>query len=428
MTSDQKPSYEELEIRLAEAEKTLQALRQGRVDTVVGEDSVYFLRLKDIELALRESGKRFRMMADGTPFIIWVTDSRGKLEFVNHAYCDFFGFTMDEILGTNWEPLVHAEDRASYVDLFNKALHDQKPFYAQTRVKRSDGQWRWIESYGTPLFSDAGEFIGMVGSSPDITDRKAMEGEWLATKETLEKRIRERTAELEKRAEQLSRLTSKLTLAEQQERRRIAELLHDHLQQLMVGAKVEQELLIDDIDGSLKPAAEKVLELIKQSIHITLSLTKELSPPAVRSGDLADSLEWLADWFKETHGLAVKIKAEYKPILDRKDMIVLLFQSVRELLFNTVKHAGVKSAEVAVSCDDNKLRITVSDEGCGVDLKKTEKQAMEAGGFGLFSIRERLLLMGGTCEADSAVGRGASFSLIVPLKLIGEAAETKNQS
>ena len=426
MIPENKPSYEELENRLARAEEMLRALREGKVDAVLGQDSLYFLRLKEIELTLRESQKQFTVMADESPIIIWVTDAMGNLEFVNQAYRDYFGVCSDDVLRTDWETLVHPEDRKSYFDAFYKALDIQTSFSARTRVKRADGQWRWIESYGSPRFTAAGEFLGMVGSSPDITENKAIEDELSNENEKLLKGVRESKAELELRAEQLTRLASNLTLAEQRERRRIAELLHDHLQQLMVGAKLRQELLLESIDDALKPEAEKVLKLIEESIHVTASLNKELSPSAVRSGDLAASLKWLAQWFHETHGLEVQVNSEEGCVLKRKEIIVLLFQSVRELLLNVVKHADVGSAEIVISKDDSTLRISVNDDGCGFDPEVISDKVMKGGGFGLFSIRERLLLMGGSFDIKAVPGKGASFSLVVPLDITKAPPETES--
>lgn len=102
-------------------------------------------------------------------------------------------------------------------------------------------------------------------------------------------------------------------------------------------------------------------------------------------------------------------------MLKRKEIIVLLFQSVRELLLNVVKHADVGSAEIVISKDDSTLRISVNDDGCGFDPEVISDKVMKGGGFGLFSIRERLLLMGGHFDIKAVPGKGASFSLMVPL-------------
>jgi PAS domain S-box-containing protein len=130
---------------------------------------------KRAEEALRESEARFRVMADSSPFIIWVTDGKGNIQFINREYQDFFGATLEQVLGRGWQPLLHPEDAPEYVSSFLKSLENQEPWIAQCRVRRHDGEWRWIESQSLPRFSETGEFLGAVGSSPDITERKRAE-------------------------------------------------------------------------------------------------------------------------------------------------------------------------------------------------------------------------------------------------------------
>ncbi len=130
---------------------------------------------KRVEADLRESEDRFRSMADGTPVMIWVTDPVGRLEYVNRAYEDFFGISMEQIRSDGWQALVHPEDREAYVTPFLTALRERTPYQAQGRVARADGAWRWIESFGAPRFAPDGTFLGMAGSSPDISERKETE-------------------------------------------------------------------------------------------------------------------------------------------------------------------------------------------------------------------------------------------------------------
>ncbi len=125
--------------------------------------------------AVRESEERFRSMADGAPVIIWVTDAVGDNRFVNRAYREFFGVTMDNVEGRKWQPLLHADDADGYLAEFQRAINERKPFRAEARVRRADGEWRWIASSGEPRFSAAGEFLGHGGISADITDRKRAE-------------------------------------------------------------------------------------------------------------------------------------------------------------------------------------------------------------------------------------------------------------
>ena len=130
---------------------------------------------KRAEEALRESEERFRVMADGCPAIMWVTDAEGGNQFVNRRYREFFGATYEQVEGCKWVPLLHRDDAQNYLEAFRHAIEAHEPFQVEARVRHADGGWRWIASYAEPRFSPSGEFLGHVGISPDITERKQAE-------------------------------------------------------------------------------------------------------------------------------------------------------------------------------------------------------------------------------------------------------------
>jgi PAS domain S-box-containing protein len=370
---------------------------------------------KRAEKELLEKEQRFRVMADGTPVMIWVADAKGNIEFINTAYSRFFGVTLDQVLGQNWHPLVHPDNRKSYVGAFMQAVKDQKPFRAEACVRNVNGEWRWIESYGLPRFSADGKFCGMVGSSPDISDRKQAEEKLRRLNEELEQKVAERTQVAKERAKKLQTLVGELTLAEQKERQRLAKILHDDLQQLLIGARINSEILCRRAGEKHNKIAKNVFDLINQSIKTSRSLTVELFPPVLQKG-LSASLQWTGRWMNENHGLTIDLQID--PDIDPKqeDITAFLYQSTRELLLNVIKHSGVKSARLEMSCDEEQkqLRVTVSDRGAGFDPTAVLKN--EGTGFGLFSIQERLHLMGGNFRIESSPGNGASLSLIIPLE------------
>lgn len=132
-------------------------------------------RQKRAEAKLRESEERFRTLADSVPVLVWVNGVNGRCEFVNKAYLEFFGKTLEEVSGFGWRVDVHPDDQEQYMSAYLTALGDRKAFRAQVRVKRADGQYRWLDSYALPRFSPAGEFMGYIGTSPDITEIKEAE-------------------------------------------------------------------------------------------------------------------------------------------------------------------------------------------------------------------------------------------------------------
>jgi len=224
---------------------------------------------------------------------------------------------------------------------------------------------------------------------------------------TLELRVRERTAELR-------RLTSELTVAEQRERQHLAQVLHDGLQQLLVAAQFHTTLL--ERHGDRAAAAEhtgKLHELLAEALTASRSLTAELSPPVLQAEGLLPALDWLAHWMQETHGLTVAVQAQTTQQPETDALKVFLFQSVRELLFNVVKHAGVRDANVTVTRTDAHIQILVTDRGQGFDPAHVHTGM--TGGMGLGSIRQRLEFLGGSFDIWSAPKQGSRFTLTVPL-------------
>jgi PAS domain S-box-containing protein len=135
------------------------------------------------QIALAESEERFRILADSAPVLIWVNDSQGGCTFVNKAYLEFFGTTLEDVQGDRWQGRVHPDDVHLYVSHYLSAFERRVPFRCEVRLQRSDGEYRWVESYALPHVSAMGEFLGYVGVSPDITERKNAEEALRASEE-----------------------------------------------------------------------------------------------------------------------------------------------------------------------------------------------------------------------------------------------------
>jgi len=150
-------------------------------------------RVEERTAELRESEERFRTMADGLPLMVWVHDANGQQQFVNRTFREFFGVSEAETRGGQWKVLLHPDDADAYTNAFLACLRDQQPFHALARVRRADGTWRWVESWGRPRVTDTGEFLGFVGTSADITERKQAEEE----REQLLTEVEHRIAELD---------------------------------------------------------------------------------------------------------------------------------------------------------------------------------------------------------------------------------------
>ena len=141
---------------------------------------------KRAEEALHESEERFRIMADGCPSAMWVTNAEGGIEFINRAYRELLGVNFEDAEGARWQLLVHPDDISSYTNSFYRSVEEHTSFRAEVRVRDARGEWRWVASCAEPRFSSDGRYLGHVGISPDITDYKRAEEALRAARETAE--------------------------------------------------------------------------------------------------------------------------------------------------------------------------------------------------------------------------------------------------
>ena len=229
---------------------------------------------------------------------------------------------------------------------------------------------------------------------------------------------------LEEKTVQLRSLAAQIIQAEEGERRRIAKVLHDQLQQLIAGARYGLEGLKGMAEGAeLQEALSKIDAMMGESLNVSRSLTTELNPPISHAGRLVPVLEWLAVLMKQKYGCAVDVHNDGETSLKSEETIVLLYQSLRELLFNVVKHANVKRAAVSIREHDGGVTLVVEDRGAGFDPRLLEQSPGVSGGYGIFSIRERISLHGGRLEIESAPGKGSRFTLWVPVSVDVSAKE-----
>lgn len=217
----------------------------------------------------------------------------------------------------------------------------------------------------------------------------------------------------EARAVALRSLASQLTLSEERQRREMAQGLHDHLQQLLLATRMKV--------GSLRrapaadhPLLDEVDQLLRESIDYTRTLTAELSPPVLYELGLRPALEWLAVQFRQRYQLNVMVEGDEGLEPASEDLRVLLFQATRELLFNIVKHARTDRATVTLVRQGPMLTLTIADEGAGFDAQALRRQRPASGGFGLFSIQQRLTGLGGRFECHSQPGKGTRMVMAAP--------------
>lgn len=226
--------------------------------------------------------------------------------------------------------------------------------------------------------------------------------------------LQTRTEELLRSQERLRALASDLTLTEQRERRKLAGDLHDYLAQLLVAGRMKLRQAVACV--AKEPGTTLLAELdqiFDESLRYTRTLIADLAPPSLQEFGLFHAFQWLSEHMR-THGLTVDVQIGSDRINLPDDQAILVFQSVRELLLNIVKHADTNRASVAVATTPTELHITVTDGGQGFDHTSLAAHQPGSSGFGLFSIDERMRAMGGRFEINSTPGHGTRASMILP--------------
>jgi signal transduction histidine kinase len=220
--------------------------------------------------------------------------------------------------------------------------------------------------------------------------------------------------------ERLRSLTSQLSLAEERERRRIAVYLHDNISQKLAIASIKLGQLKDAAlaahSEALVAGLNDIRLLFKQIIQDTKSLTFKISSPILYELGLEAAVEWLTEELQNQHGIPTYFEDDHEPKPLDEDLRVLVFQAVSELLMNVVKHARARHVQVSMGRDEEQLHIEIYDDGVGFNVTDLgSRWGHKDGGFGLFSIRERLKAFGGLLEVKSTC-YGTTVALSVPLQ------------
>jgi PAS domain S-box-containing protein len=386
----------------------------GRPTRLTGLDLDVTAR-REAEEALRarrdeERDRELQLLLETAAQGIVSVNAQATIVTANRALEAMFGWGVGELIGQSVEQLVPAAVRDAYAPhwagYFAAPVPGLMGVDMELLGQRKDGSTFPLEvSLNHVVTTGGGHAIAFV---TDITERKRAAAA-----------LQARTAELEHRTAQLSRLASDLTLAEQHAREQLAKTLHDGLQQLLVSAvlNIDRHLMREAQRGTAPDdPLGRAKGYLDEAIAAARSLSLELFPPQLHGAGLPAALTWLAERTRNQYGLVVEVSADPLANSDRKDVRTLLFESVRELLFNAVKHANVDRVTIDLSLDhDDALCIIVADRGIGFDPAALVQRANEGqSGWGLFSIRERLTLLGGRFDIESTPGQGTRFRLVAP--------------
>lgn len=411
-------------------------LARGRVEIDEYGDPVSFpgvavdiTERRRAEEARRESEQRFRTMADGLPFMVWVHGAEGKQEFVNHTFAEFFGISPHEMKGDTWQALMHPDDGPAYLEEFLSCTREQRPFNATVRVRRADGAWRSIESHGRPRLSKSGEFQGFVGASIDVTERLEAERAVRKLNRTLERRVAERTADLEERNKELQHF---------------AYIASHDLREPLRKIRAFGDLLQDEAKDDLTEHAGLYIQRMRSAASRMDNLLSDLlafsriatNPRPFIPVHLEEAVsDVLGDYEFKIPELNAIVDVQATGAVDADE------SQLRHLLSNLIDNAlkfrreGVAprilvraATETAPEGVSREIcRIVVEDNGIGFDEKYLDRifepferlhgrTEYEGTGMGLAICHRIVLRHRGTITAESVLGEGSRFTVLLPVR------------
>lgn len=377
---------------------------------------------KQIEEALRESEAFNLAILDSLSAEIAVLDHDGVILAVNQPWKRFA--SENSIKPTQPEPHVtvganylavceagaslSADGAMNALEGIRAVLDRSLPSFSLEYPCHSPKKKRWFSMSVNP-FRD-----GVVVSHTDISARKQAEDQLREMATELEARISKRT-------KQLRKVSSQLTMTEERERRILAQNLHDDLGQLLAIIKIK----LTSLDNGLpRSSVNTIVELLDQADLAVRMISLQLSPPILHTLGLIPALEWLVEEMEHRYQLAVHIdhEGEPRPLVD--EIQAMLFRSVRELLINVARHAKASDATLTCLSQGSQLILAVSDNGCGFDPSQYLVGLSRRRGFGLCSIYERIINIGGEMEFDSSPGNGTTITLSIPYPIAAREYQT----
>jgi len=345
---------------------------------------------KHAELALRESEERFRLVANTAPVMIWMAGPDKLCAYFNRPWLEFTGRPIEAELGNGWWEAVHPEDLNGCLDTYTQAFDRRQSFSMQYRLRRYDGEYRWLLGTAVPRFEPDGSFAGYIGSCIDITDRKLAE-------------------------EALATIGRRLIEAHEEERTWIARELHDDITQRLALLAIELEQFrqhvrepADDLHTLVQQARKRVFDISKD----VQALSHRLHSSKLEYLGITAAAKSFCKEFSEQHKVRVDFRYSDIPHSLPAEVSLVLFRVLQEALQNAVKHSRAREFSVELRGARDESLLIVSDQGIGFDQTET----MKGRGLGLISMRERLQLVGGNLAIESKPGHGTTVRARVPTK------------
>ena len=360
---------------------------QGSLQRMVGVIADITER-KQIEQSLRESEERFRLVANTAPVMIWMAGPDKLVDYLNQPWLEFTGRPLETDLGNGWTEVVHPEDLSTLLDTYTQAFDRRDRFEMEYRLRRHDGEYRWVSNTGVPRFNPDHSFAGYIGSCMDVTDRKLAE-------------------------ESLASVGRRLIEVHEQERTWIARELHDDINQRIALLAIELDRW-NHLPGSgaaVHDHIQNVSQYLSEIGKDIQALSHRLHSSKLEYLGIATAAKSFCRELSEQHKVQIDFSHSDIPRNLPKEAELCLFRVLQEALQNAAKHSGVQHFKVELRGTPEEIQLSVSDAGIGFDWQ----DAINRRGLGLISMRERLQLVNGELSIRSEPGHGTAIYASVPV-------------
>lgn len=344
-------------------------------------------RRRKAQTVLRESEKRFRLMADTTPSLIWMCDAAGKITYLNEPRVAFTGSQPNVGYGDAWAPFVHTDDLKKVLGVLLNGIKSHEQFSMKYRLRRQDGVYRWMFDVAAPRVNGDGSFAGFIGSAVDVTDQKMAQ-------ETLEK------------------VSGQLIEAQEKERSRLARELHDDICQRLAMLSIKIEKVNKAV--SREQVSDQLGQIWKECSDLASdvqALSHELHPSILDHLGLATAVKGFCRDISDQNGVAIDLVCRDIPSSLPRDISLSVFRVIQEAIHNAIKYSGEKHFEVRLQANDKEVELEVIDQGTGFDAAPTR----DGRGLGLVSMAERIHQVNGTFTIVSQPNVGTRIRAHVPL-------------
>lgn len=380
-------------------------------------------KARDLEKAnqdLAQRNQELDAIVQTAPDIIFSRQPDGGREYISSRFYEYTGAESDSAKGYGWMDYVHPEDNESTVSQWARSVETGETYESEYRLRGRDGGYRWFRARAVPLRNADGDIVKWYGTCSDIHDSKLLEQSIRNSATELERLVDSRTAELR-------RLSNRLMTMQDEERRRIAREIHDGLGQELAAAKMILDgVLAKDKSPAMQQASADASKLVDRAIQQVRSISHLLHPPLLDEVGLISALRWFLEGLTQRSGIEIQLEVQPKNLGRLKsELETAIFRIVQEALTNMFRHSGARHGRVGVIADNGSIRLTVTDDGKGIEPEILQLRP-DCIGVGIGGMRQRVTELGGTLRLENA-NPGTIVEVVIPVgKALGTSPVTVN--